>query len=740
MDIFIHHKKIIINLIIFSFLFCLFPVISFSIENQYNTNDNSPLKTSSGISFNNKNGKNTKNPEYFKKPTNKDYKSIKLNNPRVTRQSSNKSHCNTSLIFLKSYNEKNLKISIPKRDFNRVIDHALNIIDKYTQPSQDIDLLEFVFTNKFCFINNANIDTKIIDKEKEQLHEDLGLKFVLGARTSTGNLNLYNRYTYFGFTWDLGKNGFFENKLEEKELSIASSSNNTTQLLIQRKFLSECRENEIDYYFAKIKLRILKHKVNILERLYSILRKFYFSGQLLVDDVFKINLELEKTKTNIKLYKDLLHSLCHIEHKAYCNKTVLSSNLNPIISLKFNKLIASVLSESKHTILEKVSNDDRLASMLNNWIRDVKLQLYLKFATKGDESAFSKKGVIAGFNFSIPIGEKDRSVEKLKLLKSENQLIQYTQNLVNYLNLLYREVGEKESDAVKMWYSIRLASERLRRSSVKLKLDQANGYIYYKDYINFLYNYRDFLDSFFEFVSSEELLYRRVIRILTISGAKSFRNYITFTKVLPLNYRERKGLRFMLLNEASFKTFPPDIISYILYAKGFKGVIIPYEQLNNKKICKFTEKLKAEGIKIYQLKKIPKNISNLANVSDRHTFLLINKPNQINLLRNLSNKLNKNGNLELPGVVVTTDIRCNEIKQLSKIFKVVFLNNVSINKIENEKYKNIGMIFFFNKNISELTLEEMIDKFYDSDIRFYLFGCQDVLKIFGGGKNSETEK
>ncbi len=104
-----------------------------------------------------------------------------------------------------------------------------------------------------------------------------------------------------------------------EELSVERSIADKNPDLYRRKLLSLYRQNFVSYYFAKLKIPILKEKLKILRRLLRVKKKGYFYGVELADSLFKIKREIEKTKAELSQYEQLIYTYCTIEKFSFAS-------------------------------------------------------------------------------------------------------------------------------------------------------------------------------------------------------------------------------------------------------------------------------------------------------------------------------------------------------------------------------------------------------------------------------------
>ena len=591
------------------------------------------------------------------------------------------------------------------------IEKALSFFDRLmAEPLQLSARKDLMFNIKqICSINDTEELEKLIETKKIALRNDIGIKLRAGIRRSTGNLNLYNNSAYGGVSWNIIKGGFLENRLKLNELSIEQSIASKKNNLYKRKLLSLCRQNFVSYYFAKLKIPILKNKLKILKRLMKVKRQGYFYGIELADSLIKIEREIEKTKAELRQYKQLIYTYCTIEKMNFCKYS--GDALPPLLSVRFQRVMKEL--EQSETIGEEESlnKGEKLLALKHNWKHNVKLEAYLYYNTKGDSSFFSKQGFVAGVNLSMPLGKSYyKDADRLKLLQERDNLKREGSYLENYANLLFREEEEKVSDAVNNWYGIDIAFERIRRESYKLKGEMKSGSVFYRDYVALLENLKNYLDSELEFVSSEGLLYRRIVNLLTITGVK-WKDKLYEVRLAPLGNRFRVGRRYVILKKSEVELLSPDFITEFLYTKGIRAVIMGKNLFESKKGKNLLKVLSNMGIRSYVLDSGRKKGGDIPICLSVNDFSGVVGSWQCVIFEG---KIDKNG-----------------LKELLKRADILFVPQQDA-FFHSEK---LGVVVNLKHTTSELQLENRLDELYRSGIRNFLFDFGKLMDVYSGGSN-----
>ncbi len=588
---------------------------------------------------------------------------------------------------------------------------ALNLSAKLlTEPLRLSGRRDFIYSvRKFCSISDSGDLEKITRAQKRALRHDLGIKLRAGIRRSTGNLNLYNNSAFSGVSWDIVKGGYLENRLKMKELSIEQAIAAKNPDLYKRKLLSLYRQNFVSYYFARLKIPILKRKLEILKRLMNVKRKGYFSGVELADSLIKIEREIEKTKAELRQYKQLIYTYCTIEKMNFCKYS--GDALPPLLSVRFQRVMKELEQSEIIGEEESLNKGEKLLALKHNWKHNVKLEAYLYYNTKGDSSFFSKQGFVAGVNLSVPLGKGYyKDADRLRLLQERDNLKRESSYLENYANLLFREEEEKVSDAVNMWYGMDIALERIRRESYRVKSELKKGSVFYKDYVALLENLKNYLDSELEFVSSEGLLYRRIVNLLTITDV-GWKDKLDEVRLTPLGNRFRVGRRYVILKKGEVELLTPDFITEFLYTKGIRGVIMGKNLFESKKGKNLVKVLSNMGIRSYVLD------------SGRR------KGGDIPICLSVNDFSGVVGSWQC--VIFEGKIDKTGLKELLKRADILFVPQHDA-FFHSEK---LGVVVNLKHTISELQLENRLDELYRSGIRNFLFDFGKLMDVYSGGSN-----
>lgn len=615
---------------------------------------------------------------------------------------------NTDLNNTKLLNNKRITIE------NYNLAEALKFSNKYLiEPLRLSRSKDFIYSiRNLCTIRSTDELKKIRKAKENALENDLGIKFKAGIRESSGNLNLYSNSAFAGISWDLVKDGYLENRLKLEEFLIKQSIVPKSKRLLERKLLSLYRQNYVSYYFAKLKIPILKKKIKILNELMRVKREGYFYGIELADSLVKIERETEKAKAELNQYEELVYTYCNIEKFSFCKYNI--DGLPPVLSVRFNKVMKELIHSEVLKEEENFRNGNKLIELKNNWRHKVKLGAYLYYNMKGDSSFFSKKGLVGGLNLSYPLDKNYKTIDRMELMLNRNNLEREKKYLVNYANLLFREEEEKVSDAVNIWYGMDIAFERIRRENIKVRNDIKKGTVYYRDYLALLENLKNYLDSEFEFVSSEGLLYRRIANLLTITGV-NWNDKTREVKLTPLGNRFRVGRRYVILKKIDIAPLSKEFIVNLLYTKGIKGVVMEKSLFETQKGNKLFKALHNIGIKCYLLdtkpsksEKVPLclNTKNLgATMANWQCILFEGRADK----RDLMKLLNRTNILFVPqkDAILRSD--------------------------------RLGIKMKLKHGISELELEKRLDKLYKLGIKNFLFDFGELMDIYRGGPNEASQ-
>jgi hypothetical protein len=621
-----------------------------------------------------------------------------------------------------------------------ILDSSLN------PPGGDVTLLKNFMLEAVCQSSEYRVKGKLLDAVAEELEDDLGLKLGANLRFSTGDLNLYNRSAYLGVTWDIVKNGLLENRLKEKEVLLRRELLTLEESLNGKRESYPCRRNLIAYYFAVLKIPVLEKKLNVLEHLYSVLRESYFRGFSLADDGFEVELEIHKTEEKLRYYKKLVSVLCG-KGENYCQLSPKTFTYPPVLRLELPALLSAVKKDKRREKLKKLQKE--LVELKRSWIHDVRFQVYLNFSSKGDETLFSKKGVITGVSLSLPLRRKNPLLKELQFLQAEKGLEDEKKKLLENLIQLYDLQEEKVTDAVKMWYRLKVAAERLRRSTLAVERQLPTGRVYLKDYISFLKSLNNFLDVQYEFISTEELLYRRLIYLLLYSGVAWSDRFVSSVSLSPLWERLRKGERGIFIGRKALDVRDSFFLKNFLFAKGVKRVELPFELVEEGKYSGVLKLFKEEGIalevvfnvvstdslgvavgKLSKLLNAGYNVNlDLRELNGQETEKIIGFINRLHTLA-----LNKGQSLTvtLPatfqkGLIHDLALHCDEL-----IVSTGKANGARLASLLKQLPKRrVGLLIDVKEFGSEAELEDFIDRVY-SKLRinyFLLYDLDGLIKL-----------
>ncbi len=598
------------------------------------------------------------------------------------------------------------KITIEKNKLLKVLKLSNRLLAAPLSVSGRLHLIYSV--ERFCTINDTKTEKSLIEAQKRALRHNMGIKLRAGMRSSRGNLNLYNNSAFAGFSWDIVKGGLLENRIKAKEFSLGQSLSLQASELKRRKLMSLCKQNFISYYFAKLKIPILKEKIKLLEQLMKVKKEGYFYGIELADSLVKIESDIGKTKAELNQFEQLVETYCTVEKWSFCKYD--DYTVPPVLSIRFKRVMSQLEHIEASKEMGSLNENERLLKLKENWKHNVKIEAYLYYSTKGDSSFYSKQGLVGGVNLSIPLGKKDEQIDRLKLTENQNTLERERTYLESYTNLLYREEEEKVSDAVNMWYGMDIALERIRREGYKLESELKNGGASYRDYAALLENLKNYLDSEFEFVSSEGLLYRRIVNLFTITGVK-WKNNLREVQLAPLGNRFRVGMRYVILKRSEVELLSPDFITDFLYTKGVKGVIMDKSLFDSKKGKDLVRALSDMGIKSYLLdyrKREDEKTPLCSSVKD------LNKVVGSWRCVVFDGKTDKEG-----------------LKELLKRTDILFVP-------QQEAFfpsDKLGIIVNLKHITSELQLENRLDELYRSGIKNFLFDFGELVSVYSGGSN-----
>lgn len=358
--------------------------------------------------------------------------------------------------------------------------------------------------------------------------------------------------SYVELSWDILRNGYKDHNAQAKNIRRQAQIQELEGELKQQQLNYRCRRQHSTQQFIGLESSLLLLKLKLMEPVYEVEKKAYFSGWSFLD-------ELLVSEEDIRLARQELEYL-------YSNpywQDALSQNFNPpVIDLDFVAVIDAIKQDPR---LAKIGNLEKInITEKNQYQEGSQFRLFLRkeFDTgTGD-------GMVAGARFTVPLTMSDNASTSYQTRQIEQNVSYASWERIAQTRAAYEELHEQFERVVKQQYRYLRSHERLRRIQARQSLDKE------LELAAVIARMRTFLDAGIELVRAKKELYRRVNEVFLVAQIEYDDRFIKVSPLESNDYRARQGERSIYLWSKGFNTLSNAQLLNLLIAKDIKRVFL----------------------------------------------------------------------------------------------------------------------------------------------------------------------
>jgi len=413
-----------------------------------------------------------------------------------------------------------------------------------------------------------------------------GLRLGGGYRYNTSGHAANQHRATLGFTFDLLDEGYLKERsrreIAARELEIRRLTEEISDLQAQL----QCRDHILIKYFDILKRDILAQRQELLEEYYHLLRQDYFAGAILLDDLLRVEYELNENRERIAAYESLVH---------VTGEEMFPFNLHqhpPYYKIDLPALLAAIDADPRY---ERVAAArEEIVDERYNRLLDTELELYATPAYHEKYSGAEYANTQMGLRFTVPLwsrSERERELEHLKARLEQRKLRRFRHLEARRL---FNSYGEKYKDAIEMEYKRQIAAERLRRDLLELQRNPTM-----ENSRQALFHLIELEDVAFEAVSVQEGLYRRILHLLSVTGVGYREGFLQPADILKGLDRSRSGHRSLYVWSQTFNGHANEFLLDLMETKAVDRAIVSFgARTDRAKLERFVREAERRGLEV----------------------------------------------------------------------------------------------------------------------------------------------
>ncbi|MCP3925892.1 MAG: hypothetical protein GY714_25270 [Desulfobacterales bacterium] len=495
------------------------------------------------------------------------------------------------MIIIILYLSKEITYSKENRISVKSVKNFLTIAEneiKGVGGNNPVEFMDSVMKIEKSAVSIHKIDKKILIAESNT--NDNGIRFESGYYLTNNDFGTTKQKLYGGVSWELLEEGFFENRSKIKQKLYQKKINIKRELKEYNFNQFNYRDHYIISYFNELKYNLLKRRIQLLVDYYKHIRVAYFLGEIYANELFKVESQIIKVRSELRNYN--LHR--------YDEKTVNLKNrgFKKLISFDLNSVVKTIDKDPLYTELselsEKIENEK-----YNNW-NEKRLKFYIHTGISETDGEYDSGNLKVGVYFKTPIFSDNKKILSLKIAKERAKLRIERENTINNIIILSNNYKRKFSEAIELYHQIRTHSEKLRRAIIKLEEGKIQtGFYGFDKYLNVKKLLQELMDEKCAFIDVQENMYRRLLKIFTLSGLKWNAKLLKVVDPELDFKRGRKGKRAVYIWSKDFNKYSNEFLTRAFIAKEIKRVIISgSKNLNYRKLKKFIRTAKENKISV----------------------------------------------------------------------------------------------------------------------------------------------
>ncbi|WP_456473606.1 hypothetical protein [Desulfolithobacter sp.] len=435
--------------------------------------------------------------------------------------------------------------------------------DRQFNSEQPMETVDDIFTAPCRDIAEQHaLESHIIQEQAVQAGKKNGLE-IRGALT-TGDLgNRNSGQESFGessmeleLSWDILKNGYLQYSRNADALEYSVRIAEIQEEFRQNEREGRCRSYSIDQSFSGALTVLLTMKMRLLEKVYPIERRAYFSNLSFLDDYFV-------SEENLVLTRQELSSL----GQAYIpEKAPIQLYSPPLVEVDLPGVIEAILSDNRPEILTHLERK-RLVTEDEAEIPD-SLRLFVRRSFDISNNTSSGDELVAGLRFRVPLYDRESSELRLRLLQVEKNKSLSLWKRISKTRAAHASLTEQLHRAIRAHYRQARAKERFRQTLLELKMGADNLMPVA------ITRMLTLLDASVELLRAKEELYRRVNEIFVAAALPYRSDLVQKLSLTPGLKRARLGERSIYIWSSGFNSIGNENLINFLKAKQIDKVLL----------------------------------------------------------------------------------------------------------------------------------------------------------------------
>ncbi|WP_267927879.1 hypothetical protein [Desulfolithobacter dissulfuricans] len=368
-----------------------------------------------------------------------------------------------------------------------------------------------------------------------------------GFDDSSANLEL---------SWDVLKNGYLQYGKKADALEYRAQIAEIQQDMRQNEREGRCRSYNINQSFSEALTILLMMKLQLLEKVYPIERRAYFSNWSFLDDYFVSEENLVLTR----------QELTYLNQDYTPKKATTNLYSPPLLDVDLSGMIKAILSDNRPEMLTNLEKE-RLKAEDDADIPD-SLSLFVRRNFDINNSTTSGDDLVTGLRFRIPLYDRQTDELRLRLLQAERNKSLLLWKRIAKTRAAHASLREQLRRTVRAHYRQAQARERFRRTLLELQMG-ADTLMPVA-----ITRMLTLLDAKIELLRAKEELYRRVNEMFLASALPYRSDLVQKVSLTPGLNRARLGDRSIYIWSAGFSAISNENLINFLKAKQIDRVLL----------------------------------------------------------------------------------------------------------------------------------------------------------------------
>ncbi len=425
---------------------------------------------------------------------------------------------------------------------------------------------------------NNTFHIKALLSEADNVDANNGLS-LRGGYSTSGIEEDSSNYgdAYIELSWDVLKGGFREHNLKadriRRQAEIITLESERKRLAIEYR----CRQFDIGRQFIALESSLLSLKLKLMEPVYKVEKKAYFSGWRSFDAFLVSEKDVRLTRNRLE----------HIHGNPFWRGTATEKLNPPVIDIDILAIIEAIKNDHRAQRIKQLEQRNVLDKYTLK--DDNRLRFFLRHehhSQRQDENNF-----VAGLRFTIPLNAKNTDTQDFKTSQMDSEASYAAWKRIDKTRIAYERLRIQLERVVKQQYRYLKSKERVRRIQVGKSLDKNLKLAVA------ITRLRTHLDAAIELIQSKRELYRSVNEVFLVSGISFDEQFIKVSPLKVADYRARPGDRSIYIWSKRFNAMPNSQIIHFLEAKSIKRVLISAgKKTDHNKLNQFIETAQKENI------------------------------------------------------------------------------------------------------------------------------------------------